>query len=378
MSEPQTRLERLLGFLEADPGNLSLIGEAAGAALEAGLTEEARGLLERHEALAPLPPALRNLRGMLALRQGRWEEAAADFEALLEESPGDPPLRFNLAWARALGRQFDAVAGLIDERVVDASPRAAALKVEALHHLGQLEEALEVGQALAERRPDDPLLMGALANAALDAEELDLAKACARKAGDAPGGAVTLGVLELADDRVDEAMGLFDRALQLRPNDARALLGKGMALMSQGRNDAAVVLIDEAAGLFQTHLGSWVASGWAHFALADYGGARRAFETAMELDDTFAETHGGLAVLDILSGDLESGRQRTDVALRLDRECLSAALAKSLLLRAQGDERTAERVLRIAMSLPVGPNGKTITEAMAGMGLAAGPRGPRQ
>ena len=72
----------------------------------------------------------------------------------------------------------------------------------------------------------------------------------------------------------------------------------------------------------------------------------------------------------VLEGDLENARRRTDVALRLDRQCFSAALAKSLLLASGGDTRSAERVREIALNTPLGPDGMTIAKAMVNIGFA--------
>ena len=96
--------------------------------------------------------------------------------------------------------------------------------------------------------------------------------------------------------------------------------------------------------------------------------ARARFEEALRIDDTFAESHGALAVLDICAGDLEDAKRRVGVALRLDRDCLSAALAKSLLMMSAGRERSADKIRETALNMPVGPNGRTIAEALARYG----------
>ena len=65
--------------------------------------------------------------------------------------------------------------------------------------------------------------------------------------------------------------------------------------------------------------------------------SRARFETALALDDAFAETQGALAVLDLLGDDLEGARRRTEIALgstatvsraRLPRACCSSAKAR--------------------------------------------------
>jgi tetratricopeptide (TPR) repeat protein len=181
-------------------------------------------------------------------------------------------------------------------------------------------------------------------------------------------------MLQLNQDQADASLPLFERALAAYPQDARARLGKGLALMAQGASDEACGEIDRAAELFGRHLGSWVAAGWAYFVKGDYATSRARFETALAIDDTFAEIHGGLAVLDVMDGEIDRARRRIEVALRLDRNCFSAALARVLILSRQGDAASAARVRDIALNTPIGAGGRTIAQVMASFAAQPGRR----
>ena len=365
-------LSQLLKFLESDPNNLQLLGDAAAAALDAGQSPIATRMLERYEAIAALPADIANLAGLVALSSHQLEEATRRFEAALAHDPANPEVRFNLAWARAGLLDWVGVSALIDSSVVEAAPRSAALKIHAMHHLGEVEDALAWGAEFVERFPDDQSLMGALAVVAIDAEEMDLARAYGERAGEIHEGLSTLGMLKLNEHEVAEAGIFFDRALKVYPTSARAHLGKGLGLLVGGDPKTAARHIDQGAEIFGDHLGSWVAAGWAYFVGGDYVNARARFETALALDNTFAETHGGLAVLDVMEGHIESARRRTEIGLRLDKMCFSAILARTLLLTHDGDPATAERLRNIALNSPIGPGGQTIAQAMVGL---AGRRG---
>jgi tetratricopeptide (TPR) repeat protein len=371
---PETRLQRLLGFLASDPQNLRLIADAASAAFDEGLLGETLRLLDRHAAIAPLPPALLNLKGLATLGRREFGEAGAIFAALLAGAPDDPALRFNLAWCRAMTHDYAGALALLDEAVLATAPRAAALKVQMLHQLGPLEDALACGMGLAELYPDDQVLMGALAVVAIDAEDVELAEAYARRAGEGHDGLSTLGMLQLNADQIDPALALFDRALASYGDSGRGLLGKGLALLVKGEPAAAAACLDRSAEIFGGHVGTWVASGWAHVVMGDVAGARRSFEAALALDDRFAETQGALAVLDLMEGDLAGAKRRSTVALRLDRECLSAALAKSLIAASEGHAGRAEQIREAALNAPIGPGGRTIAQTMVALGMA-GPKG---
>ena len=360
-----SRKDKLLGYLEHDPENLQLIRDAAEAAVAEGDDEAAQSLFERHEALSPLAPDLLNLRGLAAMRAGRFKEAAAAFSNLRDAGEEAPAIRLNLAWALTMTGDYAAALPLIDEEVVDLGPSGAGLKIRLLHHLGRLEEAMDEGADFAERYPNDNVLMGTLANAALDADRADLARAYAERAGTHHDGLTTMGLLLLDEDRVSESAALFDRILAADAANPRALLGKGLERLAVGDAPEAAGWLDRAAERFADHLGTWVAAGWTYYIQGDLKSARERFERALALDDTFAETQGGLAVLDIAEGKIEEGRRRTEVALRLDRNSFGAALATVMLLESDGKPELAERVREAAFNVPVGVGGKTLAQAIA-------------
>ena len=319
-----------------------------------------------------------NLGGLAALRDRRLDEAAAAFDALLAAGVADPAVKFNRAWVHALHEEHEAALALLDEDVVGVTERAAALKVQMLHHLGRIEEALIVGQGMTERFPGNDSLLGALSAAAMDADDFDLAR---HYAGSAKGGAdalTTQGLIALNDSDPVASLALFDRALAENPKAPRALIGKGLGLIAQGDVPAGTQALREGAEIFGDHLGSWIALGWTQFIARDLKSARATFDHALTLDDNFAETHGGLAVLDVAEGDLEGAKRRADIALRLDRECFGGMLARLLLNEAKGNAAAAQRIWERALAAPAGADGKTLAQAMVGLGLDPGKMRPGQ
>lgn len=360
----QQRLERLLGFLEADPQNLQLLFSAAEAALDSGEPSRVAEFVERYSAIAPPPAELENLAGIAAMSEGKFELASTTFQALRERAPDDPALRFNLAWCVAMLGEWKQVADLLDETTIGQGARSAALKVQALHHLGELEDALAWGQGALERYPDDPALHAVLAYAAFDAGEAELARRHAEGAGETPKAHTVLGLLDLTHERFDSALEQFDLALAQLPSEGRALLGKGLALLAQQEFQAASPLLDRAAEGFAVHQSAWTAAAWARVSLGDYAGGRERFERALQIDDSSAEAEGGLAVVETLEGHLETAQTRIDRALSLAPDDVSAALAKAVLAMRHGDNASAERIHDAVLRLPAGTGGRTIGQAV--------------
>jgi tetratricopeptide (TPR) repeat protein len=260
---------------------------------------------------------------------------------------------------------FDRALALLDEKAVRLLPQAAMLSVQILHEQGDFESAEVRAREVIELHPDHEGVLAAVSVLALDVDDIELARHCAAKAGGHPDALTTLGTLALGNEQAADALALFERALQRNPNSPRALVGLGLARLLTDDPTQAAQDIDRGAELFRDHLGSWIAAGWAHFVKGDLQASRKRFDAALEIDPTFAETHGSLAVLDILDGNPEAGRSRSERALRLDRNCYSAALARMLLASGKGDRVAARNIFDRAINIPVDAQGRTIAQVLA-------------
>lgn len=357
------RLGRLLGYLKADPNNPALLADAVRAALDANELDQAAQLSRHLQTVTPGGFEGRYLASVIAMRQRDFAAAAALLDALMAESD-QPSVRFNLAWSRAMLGDKATALTLLDERTTAEIAAAAMLKLQLLHEAAQLDEALAVGQAALERHPDDAGLLAAIATLALDLEDSDLARRCALRAGDHPEALAASGMLDLQDGSIETAQALFDKSLATREHNPRAWIGRGLAGLLRQDPQAARDL-DRGAQQFGSHIGSWIAAGWGHFIGGDIAAAQERFERAMEIDPTFAESHGSLAVVDVAAGRTEEARRRMVTALRLDRECFSAALAQVMLL--SDDPAKAQEIVARAMHTPLNEEGMTIAGYMAGL-----------
>jgi tetratricopeptide (TPR) repeat protein len=367
---PEDRLRRLMSYVEADPGNTTLLAEAAAAAVDARQPAVAVDLLDRVAAIRELSDQELHVLGLAALHSDGHSRAAAIYRSLLERESGDCAIRFNLAWALTKGGEKEEALGLLDDGCVEALPQAATLKIQLLHDKGDLDAAEAIGRGALARHPSHPGLLAAMSVLAVDLEDMDLARSCAEGAGDHPDALATLGTLALEGDQPRHARDLFDRALSANPNVPRARVGRGISLLAEGDAAAAAGDLDRGAELFGDHLGSFIAAGWAHFIAKDLKAARRRFEHVRDLDATFAESHGALAVLDLLEGRTAEAEREMSVAFRLDRNCYSAALAQVLMRAGQGDQEGARRIFDKAIHAPVDQSGRTIAQALARIGMS--------
>jgi tetratricopeptide (TPR) repeat protein len=359
------RLKRLLSYLAADPNNGGLRRDAAEQALNSGAPQIARQLLE---PCAGLEDRELNLLGIAQMQEKKFGEAAGTFQKLVDQGIEDPAVRFNLAWSLAMEKNFREALDLLSPEVTEVLPQAAMLEVQLLHELGEFDQAAEAARRHISAFPDHQGLAAAVSVLALDIEDLDLARSSAKKAAGHPDAMATLGTLALGEQQVDEALALFDDALKVNQQIPRAWVGRGLARML-AKDGGAALDIDRGAEIFGDHIGSWIAAGWAHLIAGDGLLARARFERALAIDENFAESHGSLAVVDVLEGKDAEASRRIAVAKRLDPQCFSAAFAQTLLTARAGKEESARAMFEKILETPVNERGDTAAAALARMGL---------
>jgi len=361
------RLKRLLSYVEADPTNSALKADAAEQALNAGEPEIARQLLavDREE----LTDRELNLLGLANMQLRDFSGAAETFEGLIIRGAEDPAIKFNLAWSLAMEKEFDRATELLSQEVTSALPQAAMLRVQILHERGEFDAAIEAAREYIEQFPSHEGLAAAVSVLALDIEDPELARSTAKSAGNHPDALTTLGTLALGDQQVEQAVALFDEALERNDTVPRAWIGRGLARLLANQADQATSDIDRGAELFGDHIGSWIAAGWAYLIAGDIAEARRRFERALAIDENFAESHGSLAVVDVLQNDEEAARKRIAVATKLDKQCFSGAFAQTLLTARQGRPDAAKAIFEKILQTPVNARGDTAAQALARMGL---------
>lgn len=359
------RFDRLSALLSHDPRNPNLLSDAAEAAHAEGRWTDATALLARLRDVQPLTHEQLHHAGLAALQDRDWAAAERWFAQLIDDGIAPPPVRFNGAWALAMAGRGGAALDLLDAETVAALPQAAQLRVQMLHDAGDMDAAMAQARESLARYPDHRGLNAVVTTLAVDMDDLPLARQCAGAAGDHPDAMVTLGTLALDDADPSGAARHFAGALARNPVAPRAWVGSGLARIAGGGDkQAAAAEIDRGAELFATHPGSWIAAGWTHFLTGDHTTARSRFDTALALDDNFAEAHGALGVLDLLAGDPAAARRRLAVATRLDRDCFAAALGQMLLANAAGDAARAQAILGTALHAPIDEAGRTLADAM--------------
>ena len=363
------KITSLLTFLKSDADNLNLLSDIADLALNEQRPDIARAMLKRFNAISPMPEKEMHMAGLAAMQSDDFEEAANIYQILRDGRDDAPGLNYNLAWSLAKVDRLEEALSFLDEPTVSELPQAASLEIQLLHRLDRFAEAEDRVKVHRVLHPTDPDVNAVISVFAIDSEDVTLAKVSAKAAGEHTDAYSTMGTLALLEEDRGEAKDYFERSLDLNGQNARSLVGLGLVHLGGADSSTATTFIDKGAGLFGDHIGSWIAAGWAHYIKGDLETSKSRFEAALALDANFSESHGSLAVIDVVQNRPVEARRRIRTALGLDQKCFSAILAQTLLLSAQGQPDQARALFDKALHTPMDNTGRTISQSLSRLGL---------
>ncbi|WP_052321369.1 tetratricopeptide repeat protein [Ralstonia sp. A12] len=332
------RLERLQSYLEADPQNERLRADLFEAALAAGnlslAAQHVDAMLDKDAGSQPWE----HRRALLLLAQKQYAEAESVLEGLVIAGANNPVVVYNLAFSLFGQGQFEAardrLSGLIGQSQEEAQS-ALALWLRCQHHLGQLNDGLGRFSEVITTQPASTEAIGVASLMAFDAGRLSDAAAWSSQAlnvePDQLEALACQGSLSLGRQDVEAAIATFQHALTLNANDGRSWSGLAFANLLEQRFDQAYAAFGNAVAHMTRHIGTWIGLGWCEFMRRDLSAARRAFSSALALDRNFAESHGSMAVILATEGKRAEAAWEIELALGLDKGCLSARYAQAVL-----------------------------------------------
>jgi tetratricopeptide (TPR) repeat protein len=348
------QLQRYETYLASDPDNGSLLDSVVQLCLAEGQPQRAESHVRAALARKDGDPYLRSMLGHTLLAQQQWEPATELFGALLLQYP-DGGLAYNFAlgclWLGRWQEGWQALLPYVETSGAEPAAAAVTLALRLLHRLGELERAGLLVQRFRDAQGQDAAFLGAASAVCLDNGDLEQAAALSEASlahGRTVEALVVAGSVALARTEVDVAVPLFQEALATSGNEARAWAGLGMASMLRKDLVAAQIQLEKAVHYMPGHIGTWHLLAWARLYGGYLAGATSAFQTALDLDRNFGESHGGMAVVQAMAGQRAAAEASIARALGLDSESLSARYAQMLL---DGDLHDADRFRTLAMRL---------------------------
>jgi len=313
-----------------------------------GQPRDAYAVLADHPASAT--PAFQHRMAQLALSAGDYALALQSLETLRAEHDSDIAVDHDHAFAlmclRRLDDAADATASALEK--YGPQPSLQLLQGRLAMLSGDLDKAVVVLSALAQRQPDNAQVQGVLALALLDTD--DLARAATHAAAAIAlqehqhEALLVLGSLALQSAPA-VAMRHFQLAVDTYPGSGRALSGLGQSQMLQGGITAAEGTLVQATRAMPEHLGTWHALAWSQLLQGNVDAARTSFEQSYGVDRTFGDTHGGLALVHALQGRTAEAEDALKRALRLDPNSMTAQYAQVVLRSGRGEAALAQQGL---------------------------------
>lgn len=357
MESALAKLQQRVGWLRRDPGNASLYRQCADDAASLRRYDVLLEIADLALAHSPDAAAIRFDRATAQIGLRDYRSALATLAELHASSPEqEHAIAANRALCHyLLGEHEQALPHLTTEyQQGQRTPQLLFMLIRSHHSLGDLNSAVAIANENAEPAAHDAALAGAYALLFLDAED---AGAAARWAATALrldprsiDGNVTEATLAIMRVQTERAQRLFNVALEVAPETARAWIGLGTLAMLQQNLPLAESHLQRGLQLMPEYVGGWHLLGWSQLLRKDLPAAERSFTQALALDRNFAETHGGLATIDALAGDTSSARHRLEIARRLDPQCMSAQFAAALLedptLKGAGAQHILQQGLR--------------------------------
>jgi tetratricopeptide (TPR) repeat protein len=196
------------------------------------------------------------IRGNLALAQKDPKTAIADLRSVLRDQPNAAGVMRSLARAH-LANGEPALAEETMRRAVDANPRDSAVRLDLaqlLMQLGKPEQAKPIIDELVKQQPDDMIALETAfqVDAAIGDKPSALAAANAMVAAhpDDSLGYFNQGAAAEADKRFEDALRLYAKASEIKPEASEPMEGAARVLARTNRAPEALKHLDEIAAKF--------------------------------------------------------------------------------------------------------------------------------
>jgi len=346
-----SRLARLLSFLDHDSGNVRLLLDAMELAIKLGDTSAGQTLVKHLDSNAISDPRAFAYAAHLLLQAGRYAEAGAWGSRALAGGVNQPAVVFNAAFGHFYGGDYASAAENLAKLTVDENCSVAALLMHAraLHHIEQTDEAERLVKRAQHREPDNVEARGLLAllqyengdnpsslqtareTLAEDPDQLDALIACAS------------AHFELGN--IEASRQTWLHTVAAHSNCGRAWSGLGLLEFNELEFVDAEKHLLLAVEFMPDHIGTWHLLAWIYILRNDSAQARHALDKSYELDRNFGETHGGLAIVDVMDNYDDRARLGIRRALKLNPLGLGARYAELLLLQKAGQDDKAQQLV---------------------------------
>lgn len=348
------QLQRWLDFLEQDPNNTHLITSIFELSLAENQVEILKRMLVHIQTQNIQEPQVSSLASLVCLQLGNFQDAIIFGEHALENGSENATVVHNLAYAQLYLGEYKKAQQLLEPLITTTTTLNAdtyVLYAKVIHHLEQPEEAIS---ALQKAIALNPLHAEALGNLALLQYETDHNLSDYSKAKETAQKALTiapfqleallaLAEVQLSERNISHARNNFNLILEHHPQSGRAWSGLGQLEFYETNIDQAEKYLLKAVEYMKDHVGTWQVLGWCYVLKNNIEKAAWAFEIGLPLNTEFADSYGGIAVVEAMRHNTVTAKQWIKKAFELDEHSMAATFAEYVLLNNQGSSEAAQQ-----------------------------------
>jgi len=244
---------------------------------------------------------------------GKLNEAAVSYQRALEHKPDLAEAHLNLGTIlQAQGKLVEAAERF--RRALALRPNLAEVHVNLgniLQAQGKLDEAVSFYESALILKPDAAHVYSDLGNTLQAQKKLDSAVVCYEQALSLnpayAEASYNLGNARQAQKKLDEAIACYERALELKPQLPEAHYNLGNTLHTLDRLEEAAACFERALACRPTYAEAAYNLGCIFKDLNRVDEAISFMARALEMKPDYPQARFGLALTQILSGDLETG-----------------------------------------------------------------------
>jgi tetratricopeptide (TPR) repeat protein len=319
--------------------------------IERGELEEAARRLQELRAAHPRDPEIARLLGEVRRRQGRWDDALAQYRAVLDLLPEDVEAMF---WTATLHRwrgDWEESLAAYGRVLARAPQHVDALlgRARVFLHMGRWAEAEADVRAALAAAPQSEEAGELWLQLLLRARRFHEAEAWIRARTDAPMRDRWLGDLFLAQGRTADAIAAYTRALATAPHDPAVLGALAEAYRKSGKLERALALYQRLTQLRPQDADPYFWIGTISRWRGQWRAAHEAFHEALRREPRHLDALLGLARVALAQQEWAQAEQWVEQARALDPTHPEVAVLRGQLREQQGRRREALQEYRRAL-----------------------------
>ena len=263
----------------------------------------------------------------------------------------DNQQRYNYYFAKVafLQGELDVALKYLEKNVAELNADGVELKARAEYLSGSLEAAENTLHSLG-NIDSSPQALGLSAMVALDSGAYNDAEAFSSRAlklqSRQPDALLAQASLKLLQQNPQKADVYIRPLLSQLPTSGRGWSVQGQISLLQQDLNKSLSEFQTAVRFMPEHIGTWHLLAWNFYLLGLLDNAEQAFTESLEIDDAFADSYGGLAVIAAAKNQIELAQKHIKYASRLSKYSFSAEYAKALLEEARGESDTAVKRIK--------------------------------